>query len=91
VGQVQLRQPKILIYPNPATSFLTIDVTLFAGNAKEIEIFDVRGLKMLEARSPDPKMIINVGSFPPGIYLIRVKTDTGGYIEKFCKIVCRGF
>jgi hypothetical protein len=74
---------KINIYPNPATSQVTID-------AKELdnvnlEISDANGRKILEQKLSGASNIININQLASGIYLFKVNSAQGSATTKVIK------
>ncbi|MEI7661328.1 MAG: T9SS type A sorting domain-containing protein [Bacteroidota bacterium] len=85
-GQKELSRPGSSLYPNPAASEVTVDLTPVHGNVLSFGIFDVRGVKMFETRPTGNKLTIRIDSYPAGIYLVKIKTTDENYLLKFCKI-----
>ena len=71
------------VYPNPATSQVTID-------AKEIdnlnlEVSDANGRKILEQKLNGSSNTININQLASGIYLFKVNSSQGSAITKVIK------
>ncbi len=82
----------LIIYPNPATNTVTIEITQAAvGNRQEavsnIEIYDALGVKVYSTTNYKPSTTnnIDVSAFPNGVYVVQVKTEKGISVEKFIK------
>ena len=77
-----------LIYPNPATDIINIDLGNYTlqgmGEGQTIRIFDVLGEKVMtiETRSNVSLQQIDVSALPPGVYFVKV----GEVVQKFVKI-----
>ena len=78
---------QIAVYPNPASDFLQVDLTLDEATELEFNMFDVSGRQVLS----QPAGTINqggftqqiiVGDFVPGIYLLQVRTASGTALQK---------
>lgn len=74
---------KINIYPNPATSQVTID-------AKELdnlnlEVSDANGRKILEQKLEESSNAININQLSSGIYLFKVNSAQGSATTKVIK------
>jgi len=67
----------IKLYPNPASTDITIDVSVPLKNA-EISIYDVTGRPIWQKKNVNEagKIPVDVSSFPKGIYFIKA-TETG--------------
>jgi len=71
------------LYPNPVKDILTI-VRSTNGNAR-IEVYSANGLKVWTSEVSDSRNVVNVSSFPSGIYMIRVIEGRGVTTQKFVK------
>ncbi len=69
----------IIIYPNPASDFLTINAK---SKVEKISILDISGKKINVKLEGDK---IDVRSLPSGVYIIGIKTSKGRSIQKFIK------
>lgn len=74
---------KINIYPNPATSQVTID-TQELDNAY-LEVSDTNGRKILEQKLEDSSNAININQLSSGIYLFKVNSSQGSATTKVIK------
>jgi len=75
----------MLIFPNPASSSLTID----AGNSNTIlslKVYDILG-KGISAQGNihTTKSQLNISNLNPGVYLLEVQSEQGAYFAKFVK------
>ncbi len=75
----------IILYPNPASSQLTIDLKNFNSQEKQVEIYTVEGKMISEFQIRENKIILNVKNYPSGVYIIKIKTDKLTFLGKFCK------
>lgn len=73
---------KILIYPNPATDKLQFS-GLKIGDM--VSVFDTKG-NLLVAYQDLSYPIIDIASWPTGLYIIKIQTNTSSKTLKFCKI-----
>lgn len=73
----------IKIYPNPATTTVTIDL-LFLDHSN-VEVFDSNGRKILTQQLNDNSNNINIGSLSSGMYLFKVNSDKGSAVSKVVK------
>lgn len=71
----------ILIYPNPAISYLKILCPV----QSEIEISDIRGQVVKNIYSEEAHAIIDISGFAKGIYLLKIKTEKSVVVKKFVK------
>ena len=65
----------VVIYPNPANNELIVlaDQNLFG----TIEIFDIRGRKVLETNHSRINQSLNISSFANGVYWVNINTEKG--------------
>ena len=78
----------ILVYPNPATNTITIDVTKAAVGSKQeavIEITNIQGQLIKTLATTGNKTNIDVSALPGGVYVIQVKSEKVYKVGKFVK------
>jgi hypothetical protein len=81
----EVNESFISLYPNPVSDNLILDYNNSNFINKSIEIFNLNGKKFFEAKSNENRIIIYVENYPIGIYIVKVKTESLNYIDKFCK------
>lgn len=69
------------IFPNPTNSFLNISTSL--DKIEKIEIFDSLGKKVLENKTSNSTMKLDVSALPMGVYTARVKRGGKTSSHKF--------
>jgi hypothetical protein len=76
---------KIQIYPNPALEHIQLTIPNQLINF--IRIFDLSGKLMMEAEVNTINQLVdvNVSGLKPGIYFVKINTDSGNYHEKIVK------
>jgi len=77
----QFQYPPINIYPNPTSSFLTIDLL----QKSEIEIIDLEEKILERFNSTDKITTIDLSELSKGIYIIKAINASGITIKKFIK------
>ena len=79
VGVEEMEKENITVYPNPATNKFTVNL---AGSEKaNIEMFNLVGQKVYSSTATE-KAEINVSSFRPGIYMLKVSQNGKVYTSK---------
>jgi M6 family metalloprotease-like protein len=74
----------IVIYPNPTTGELRI--TSDKLQIMDVDIFDVYGKKLSSYHQiPSSSHLINISHLSPGIYFVKIKTETGTVTQKIIK------
>lgn len=80
---VQAEQDGILVYPNPARSYVTVSLPEQTANAA-ISIRDITGKIMLEQKSTGKKTLtIDVSGFHPGLYILQTTGGQKRYSGRF--------
>ena len=79
-----LQISKINIFPNPAHDQIQIDLTGLNLKNGLISLFNTSGQLLMQRKTNAyPTMEIEVCSFPPGIYLLKVQDDRNQFSRKF--------
>jgi hypothetical protein len=65
-------QMNLVIYPNPATTQLNIEINDLAHYPQRAEIYDVLGQKVHEATVHSNKFSLDVSGLEQGTYLLRI-------------------
>ncbi len=71
-----------LLYPNPAEKQLTVD-DLKVGT--RVYIFNFEGKTMVKTVALDNKLDLNISSYKPGVYIVKIETNSKSYSSKFIK------
>lgn len=68
---------KVEVFPNPATNYLTVDLSNLSLDDPKIEIRNIIGSKMTfrSEKLGKYKQRLNVQDYPPGYYLVLVRDD----------------
>ncbi|MCW5908021.1 MAG: zinc-dependent metalloprotease [Chitinophagales bacterium] len=70
---------KVLIYPNPATDFITVRFPNTTAGNYHVSVYDVLGRKVSDVReileSADKELRISLEDITPGVYFLRVLND----------------
>lgn len=78
---------QILIYPNPAMDYLTIDLQSGNENFQTIRILDLVGKELISIKEPPGSNYhkIDISLFNPGLYLMQVEINNDTRTFKFIK------
>ncbi len=73
----------IKVYPNPAKDFVTIDLNEFEGKVNLIDLYDIRGQKVLSANlgNTENNFRLPLSSLSEAVYFLQLHT-TGGILSK---------
>ncbi|MBN1197833.1 MAG: T9SS type A sorting domain-containing protein [Bacteroidales bacterium] len=76
----------IQLYPNPATNTVCLQVSEDLTSRLTIDLLDLRGIPVshtvLSGLSQDIPLTLDISSFPPGIYFVRVLGEQKFYAKK---------
>ncbi|MCB0597667.1 MAG: T9SS type A sorting domain-containing protein [Lewinellaceae bacterium] len=74
-----LTDEALRLYPNPTTGWLTLELTDRNDEIQAIDLYNAQGacLGRLNAPRPATAAKFNLGKYPPGLYLLSVKTKKG--------------
>ena len=76
-------ESKFRVFPNPATTFLTLE---WSGREKaEMEIINTKGLVVLRQTIDSQNTRIDIGNLPEGIYILRIRTANAQAHKTFIK------
>ncbi len=72
------------IFPNPTSNGIELYIP---GNEriKTIELFDIKGQKLLQCEGCGENYFINMNGWESGVYLVKIKTERGVYIRRVFK------
>lgn len=70
----QIKVTDLKVYPNPFTNQVTVESLV---KIKQIEIFNMAGLKVNSTTTNDKKVNVNLGNLPAGVYLLRSLDENG--------------
>ncbi len=74
---------QIILYPNPATDKLIIDLEHYKVN--RISLYDYMGKQLKHYYIKTPIITIDVSDLAKGMYFININTNTGNITKKFIK------
>ncbi len=74
VGIDQHREPMISVFPNPATSAISIQSD---ASIHQIELVNMLGAVVFSEKTDASNLKVDVSQFNPGMYFLRLQTDNG--------------
>ncbi len=72
----------VQVYPNPTTGDITIKTP---STCRELQIFDVLGRKLMDKTGQGYIQQVSIGSLSPGVYFLKLFTDSGNKLIKLEK------
>ncbi len=71
------------IYPNPANTYSTIELSAFTGKSVNIELYDALGRRIVNVENyKADKYMIDRNNMPTGIYFIKIASEGKNYCKK---------
>ncbi len=71
----------VLIYPNPNRGLFNVEVKNLTGVAM-VEVYDLMGKKMMSKVMSENEVVMDITTYPKGIYVVRVLEDKQAFINK---------
>ena len=78
--------PALVLYPNPATSRVTVRLTGSTVLGTSVEIYNQVGLKVMTASLTQETTDLNISSLTRGIYFLKVSDGKSGHVSRFLKM-----
>ena len=76
----------MIVYPNPATDNLTVELTQWNGTAVQARMLDLMGREVEQFEINGNTAVLNVAKLPVGVYFINIMTgDKQTVTQKFVK------
>lgn len=77
-----LNQDNIKIFPNPASGG---EITITSNKDITVQVYDVLGKKVKQQNITPNQKKLNISSLKKGIYLLRLKSDSGTITKKLIR------
>jgi len=78
-------EPAEVIYPNPASTTITISTPTTPDKNSFLTIFSIDGQKLIQRQITGQQMVVDVSGLSQGIYFIRITNDRTMLVSKFVK------
>ncbi|WP_286746315.1 Ig-like domain-containing protein [Roseivirga sp. UBA1976] len=76
VDNDQIQEEQISVFPNPASTQVTIDLSELNGKPVDIQMINPSGVSLLQKKGYDqPELTIDVASFESGLYIIQFSNE----------------
>lgn len=76
---------EVLIYPNPATSAITIQTTGMPSDNSSITVLNTGGQLLIEQALTEAITSIDISSFPRGVYFVKIRGNNSISVHKMIK------
>lgn len=77
------RNPKVIVYPNPVSNYLTINSI---ESILSIDMYNINGQHVYRINCSDRRTQIDISSFQPGTYILKLTGDNCVATKKIIKI-----
>jgi len=87
ISEPEKKDDPVHLFPNPATDRISVGLTDNKDKIKEIELFSINGLRILNLSHSisSNSCDINISELPAGNYIVKLKTEVSDYSSKFTK------
>ena len=85
VDMDNVSQVSCLVYPNPTTGTLNVEIMGLRQMPKNVEVQDVTGKVLFANTYRKNRFILNTGKLNPGVYLIEIRYNDSRIVRKFVK------
>jgi len=72
---------RIMIFPNPASSHITIEAPMHG----QISILNLQGQELINSQITEQKTTVDISTLPSGVYLLKVTGERAVQVGKFVK------
>ncbi|HSV87304.1 MAG TPA: T9SS type A sorting domain-containing protein, partial [Bacteroidales bacterium] len=82
---IEFFEKSILVFPNPATNFVTVQIDNQTLEWRQLEVINQTGSVIYSDKIDSPGMLqkkVNVGSFRPGVFYIRITGINASVVRK---------
>ena len=77
---------QFLVYPNPTSGFVTIEISERLAGSVQVELFNLNGqLIQSNAIEHSSNFVLDIHEVPTGIYFLQLKTQIGVFVQKLEK------
>jgi len=79
-----LKDPELIVYPNPASSAINLQLEALSRQPAIVGIYDLNGRKLLEKQilQGSEEVTVNVSGLQSGVYFCKLKTERGNTTKK---------
>jgi aminopeptidase N len=85
VDMDKISKVSCLVYPNPTTGTLRVEIMGLRQMSKNVEVQDVAGKVLNTSTYRKNRFILNTGKLNPGVYLIEIRYNDSRIVRKFIK------
>jgi hypothetical protein len=82
IGLAEIGLPEIQLIPNPASESIHV---ISSGKVNSLEIINIQGSSVLSLEVNVPNLTLDLSTLIPGVYFMRLRTDSGQRTLRFIK------
>jgi beta-fructofuranosidase len=86
LGKTEIEKPKIHLYPNPASDYLTIDIPENYPKTKQLSVQDICGREIIQYTISQKRLNLNISTLKNGIYFLCMDDGKSTKRQKFIVI-----
>jgi hypothetical protein len=77
----EIAQRVLKLYPNPAVSFIKIEIQKNTDNGYNLQIINFLGKQVYEIKNLNATTTLDLATFPRGVYIYQLKNREGKMVE----------
>lgn len=85
IGVKEMESERVVIYPNPVTNFLIVELPNNYKNSK-LRIVNLSGQTVIESLVVNPNTVVDLNSLTQGLYCLQILSAKGFYSSKVVKL-----
>ena len=74
-------EPIVRLFPNPATSFVNLDLGAAVNKGYSIQVYSFLGRKMFQATNITQRITLSLTDYNRGVYIYQLRDRTGRLVE----------
>lgn len=86
IDEYHKSENNILVYPNPATSMVSLSLPASELNYADVIIYNLSGKIVLQSTLNSQHGVIDIAALEAGNYIVKIRTQKGAYRQKLVKL-----
>jgi len=84
IADITSNENKLIVYPNPAKTDITINAKEFEGTIKDVSLINIQGQEVgsYSVNESQKDIHLQLGEYSEGIYLVKIQSDKGIFTKK---------
>ncbi|HUQ96723.1 MAG TPA: T9SS type A sorting domain-containing protein [Chitinophagaceae bacterium] len=80
-GFAGVAEPIVRLYPNPATSFVNVDLGSALNKGYSLQVYSFLGRKMHEVTNISQRVTLSLSEYNRGVYIYQLRDRSGKLVE----------